>query len=352
MFIEFYFATSFSTRMYMIPFFALVFVLQKLWRRYVKPERGSWIPSFDYKLMPSSHVIRITFSLASAWWIAFGYYLAGSPTIEFLIFMESCPYISAAACVWVVIWTFAAQKIWKEHRAWNPFVHLFYLVVLSSIASSFYPRNTVVDMYELPFLTPEECDYVIAETLKVTNVSGWTVDRHSAYPTNDMPIHNITTVSEFMNKKLIERLYPFIQEKYGGWYTWLADGFVVRYTSHVQASLDEHVDGGDMTFNLMLSDLNDYESGGTYIRPFEKTVRINKGRLLLHPARIRHAGIAITGGTRYILVGFLRVEFQDRDPDFFFNTWGMWPWVVRYLNLTTLPEKGQPLQLEGGSLLL
>ena len=91
--------------------------------------------------------------------------------------------------------------------------------------------------------------------------------------------------------------------------------FVVRYDYNKQPELKIHTDTGHISFNILLND--EFEGGGTRFitsigdEIYNFTVKPQKGQVLLHSARIKHEGLKITNGTRYILVGFLNVDRVD-----------------------------------------
>ena len=104
------------------------------------------------------------------------------------------------------------------------------------------------------------------------------------------------------------------------------DVFVVKYdatgTSDVcQQALEMHCDAGDVSFMLALSPREAYSGGGTFFEALclgaqfvnegERcrggTLHLPQGELLLFDAALRHAGVRISAGTRYLLVGFCLV---------------------------------------------
>jgi hypothetical protein len=69
--------------------------------------------------------------------------------------------------------------------------------------------------------------------------------------------------------------------------------------------VEMHYDGCAVTFNLMLSDLDEYTGGGTYMRAMRTTVKLRIGQCLVHPGELYHCGVDIGSGTRFLIVGFL-----------------------------------------------
>ena len=89
----------------------------------------------------------------------------------------------------------------------------------------------------------------------------------------------------------------------------LDDLFVVRYDAEEQRDLVRHVDAGDVSFMLALSDRAAYSGGGTAFDVMETdVVHLERGELVLFDAALYHAGISISRGKRYLLVGFCHTD--------------------------------------------
>jgi hypothetical protein len=60
------------------------------------------------------------------------------------------------------------------------------------------------------------------------------------------------------------------------------------------------------SFNILLNHPSEFEGGGTYFdHPLNYTRQIEQGSVLVHSGRRRHAGVEITAGIRFLLVGFI-----------------------------------------------
>jgi len=84
---------------------------------------------------------------------------------------------------------------------------------------------------------------------------------------------------------------------------------VVKYdTSKMERQkLDMHTDKSEWTFLIALSEGRgqDYGGGGTYFQALNSTVHLQRSQMLIFRGRLRHCGVAIQSGCRYLLVGFL-----------------------------------------------
>ena len=68
--------------------------------------------------------------------------------------------------------------------------------------------------------------------------------------------------------------------------------------------IEMRYDGCAITWQAMLTRLDEYEGGGTYFRCLRKTVKMQQGQVLVHPGELYHKGIDITYGVRCLLVCF------------------------------------------------
>lgn len=158
--------------------------------------------------------------------------------------------------------------------------------------------------------TPDICSFIINESERYAlNNGGWTTKRHDNYPTTDLPVEKIPSifglVLETMNTviKKVKKSFGLHDEMMIN----VHDLFVVKYKDNGQSHLDMHHDGSFLSFNILLSDTNNFEGGGTYFDD-GLTAYLEQGDILIHSSRIKHAGLSITKGTRYLLVGFLNID--------------------------------------------
>ena len=64
-----------------------------------------------------------------------------------------------------------------------------------------------------------------------------------------------------------------------------------------------------LSINILLSDTKDFEGGGTYFND-GLTVFLEQGDVLVHSGKVKHSGLPITKGTRYIMVAFVTIEVK------------------------------------------
>lgn len=85
---------------------------------------------------------------------------------------------------------------------------------------------------------------------------------------------------------------------------------MVRYDADNQSYLKRHTDSGDISFNVLLN--SDFTGGGTRFwnraSNGHYTVNPTPGDVILSNAMIKHEGVKIDSGVRYILVGFVNVD--------------------------------------------
>lgn len=156
------------------------------------------------------------------------------------------------------------------------------------------------------FVSTEECDFFrrTADTH-----GGWTNNRHENYPTTDIPIEQLKDATQAWST-VSSRIVDACKEAYGledQAVIEMFDVFVVKYDASGQAGLRIHRDVSELSFVILLSDPSDFVGGGTLYESHDEIRTVDQGSLLMHCGKMRHGGVAITKGTRYVLIGFMKV---------------------------------------------
>ena len=216
-------------------------------------------------------------------------------------------------------------------------------------------------------VTAAQADTLIREAEAFAGVHGWTTKRHAAYPTTDLPWYVLSPEAKTVIEDAWRVMASNVKSRCGltrDAKLTINDVFVVKYTPEGQPGLHRHRDGSFASFNLMLSDPEDYEGGGTrmwdaanvdrhkaeywaaeaeartratqedavsdddadassvasfpaggwhaydpkpsVLDPAHATVyRLNKGQMLTAGGFNVHEGLPVTRGTRYIVAGFV-----------------------------------------------
>ena len=156
------------------------------------------------------------------------------------------------------------------------------------------------------------CEWIIFESEEYAkNNGGWTTRRHENYPTTDIQIEKIPCVFRFVLNSFadifnkIKKSYCFTDDVSFN----INDLFIVKYDEATQNKLDLHQDGSFLSINILLSDTNDFEGGGTYFND-GLTSFLEQGDLLVHSGKVEHSGLTVTKGTRYIMVAFINIEVK------------------------------------------
>lgn len=167
--------------------------------------------------------------------------------------------------------------------------------------------------YSFKFLSKRECQFIIDEAEK----NEWTKKRHKYYPTIDQQIKDIPSVS-FLFKKIENKIYPFLKEKYQIENALINDFFIVKYDTSDDGmnELDIHRDTSVINIIVSLNSLNEYDGGGTYFPEFKKIIKPEQGHVLVSTGKMKHGGFKITRGTRYILIGFIDVNDSNINNDY------------------------------------
>jgi hypothetical protein len=152
-------------------------------------------------------------------------------------------------------------------------------------------------------LSSKECQAIIETCVQQKE---WTTDRHSAFPTTDIPIRTNPSL-QYLEPLVKSRLFPELAAYYKFKVTDLEfrDIFLVKYSVNAQKGLKLHTDGCLFSLTLLISHPDDFEGGGTYYASIDNVIHLDQGDVAYHDARVRHSGIDITSGERYILVGFI-----------------------------------------------
>eukprot|EP00933_Yihiella_yeosuensis_P034169 TRINITY_DN27692_c0_g1_i1.p1 TRINITY_DN27692_c0_g1~~TRINITY_DN27692_c0_g1_i1.p1 ORF type:complete len:398 (+),score=92.47 TRINITY_DN27692_c0_g1_i1:100-1194(+) len=172
----------------------------------------------------------------------------------------------------------------------------------------------------------EECNRVltavgeaVAQRAESSSLNeGWSTDRHAAYATTDLPCSKVPAVDTWVRASVRERIFPKLAARHG----WLPDDgsrlvfrdlFFVRYSAApgAQAGLALHRDGSIISFNILLNDPKDFDSGGTYVEADDHVYQIGQGDCFVHSGKLRHGGQPVTRGERLVLVAFVDVLDED-----------------------------------------
>ena len=91
----------------------------------------------------------------------------------------------------------------------------------------------------------------------------------------------------------------------------VSEAFVVKYSAGAQNSLDLHTDSSRFSLNILLSAEDSFAGGGTYFEALDRTEKPRQGGALIHEGDLKHRGMPITAGDRYILVAFIEYDTAE-----------------------------------------
>lgn len=157
-----------------------------------------------------------------------------------------------------------------------------------------------------------ECDQILVAVQAAGERRGWDRLRHGQYRTTDLPIELVPAVEAHVRAVIFRKVLRLFARTYLGRgflpeHLSLNDCFYVKYSAveGQQRALKMHADGSLFSFNLLLSDPGGFSGGGTYFEATAHTSRPPRGAALAHNGHLRHCGMEITAGERYLLVGFV-----------------------------------------------
>ena len=143
---------------------------------------------------------------------------------------------------------------------------------------------------------------------------GWRTDRHRLYPTTDFSVKSDLPprFAEGVFALAREWVLPHVASIAGVFAPDLRldDLFVVKYEvkpdGTSQQHLAPHEDGSTWTFSMGLNSASEYEGGGCRFHGHGiGDVHSSPTTTLIHYGQLRHEGLRITRGKRYLLVGFV-----------------------------------------------
>lgn len=205
------------------------------------------------------------------------------------------------------------QKIWQ-----TKYLHPEYLANMSNLHNLNFTE--IADgIYSFPLFSEAFCQELI-ELAEKNN--GWSAgkDNHidkrlgtnyyENAPTVDVQLFQLGLEQQW---KAIVAMYvaPIARVLYNNYKTRDINlAFVVRYKADEQAELLPHHDSSVYTINVALNRGGgvDYSGGGCrFVRQNIRVVNNPPGTCCIHPGRLTayHEGLAVTDGTRYILVSFI-----------------------------------------------
>ena len=67
-----------------------------------------------------------------------------------------------------------------------------------------------------------------------------------------------------------------------------------------------HTDQSDITISILLNNNSHFEGGGTYFLD-ELVVKLDQGDMLIQNGQIKHSGLSISKGRRYLFTAFVKL---------------------------------------------
>ena len=164
-------------------------------------------------------------------------------------------------------------------------------------------------------------------------LDGWRLAVHTPYPTLDTHVHALRSagVRRDFGAWLQDMLYPAMARAFrtpeASLTLRVKEAVVIRYEAASERGgkgggeggnaktpwrdeLGWHRDNALLSFNVLLNPPAGFEGGGTAFEGVSHPTLVAQGDLLMHPGKVRHAGLRITSGRRYVLAGFLQACFE------------------------------------------
>jgi hypothetical protein len=169
-------------------------------------------------------------------------------------------------------------------------------------------------LYTFPMVSIGECENMVqlAEQYAAAK-GGWSAARHARYQTTDLAVNEETPKLLELVRPVVRKLKKQVAVLYNRRLEW-HDLFIVKYDMSGQISLDMHEDASVISFQVALNGDNAYSGGGTFFEEGQCTAKLTIGDCITFNGDLRHAGVGITRGTRYVLVGFSKDESKNSNP--------------------------------------
>jgi hypothetical protein len=165
-------------------------------------------------------------------------------------------------------------------------------------------------VHVVPNVVPRNvCELIVRES----SARRFDTGRHKHFPTVDVPLRKLTHSHRTFSRLLEDAIYPELRKRFrlsANCQLLIVDLFVVRYAKKGRGEmteLDEHRDGSIVSFNIPLNPAREYSGGGTFFPGLGKCFREQRGTLIMHCGKLKHAGRKLYSGVRYLLVGFVNV---------------------------------------------
>jgi hypothetical protein len=168
------------------------------------------------------------------------------------------------------------------------------------------PSFNKVYRFNIPSFNRDIRKWFIREAEKHGKIHSWTTKRHDSYATTDIPVNDISSIKDYINKHVKKDIFTKFEQVSGikADNFSIDDVFIVKYKQGDQVDLEKHQDGSTYTFTMLLNDPSEFEGGGTYFYNNQKLLKPTNNEVVIHCGLIYHEGAKITKGQRYLLIGF------------------------------------------------
>jgi len=178
-----------------------------------------------------------------------------------------------------------------------------------NIYKEFLNTTTIKELYNGIFLAPimeaKYCNKLINDVLHYTSYNNWIEVGSHNYLEKCVQLSRI-------NKNLFNMVIDRCKNLAN--VIWRYDMnklihedkvFIVKQTSKKE-SIPIHMDNSTITFKIQLSNREDFSGGGTWFKKWNRTLNPEQGLCNIYYSGITNTDMKLEGGTRYILVVYLR----------------------------------------------
>lgn len=167
----------------------------------------------------------------------------------------------------------------------------------------------MVQRTNFPVLTAEECKLLRQEASAamdagITSTFSYT----AAQNLGEVHVADLPRGRIWLREKLQTTFLPLLSARFGVEADTLRvyDSLIIRYdAARGGVRQPMHRDAALLSLNIALSEETEYDGGGTLFEGSGAVLRVPQGHVMCHASGVRHAGHAIHGGQRWVLVVFL-----------------------------------------------
>ena len=165
-----------------------------------------------------------------------------------------------------------------------------------------------------PLFSPAECAELIAAAEAHVEGAWGTIGagRHAIF---GGWVKDVPPARAWLDARLRAKIYPALCRLYPRLVAGsssaalrVQSAYLFKYDAASRAATDVHVDSALLSFTIALNAPDEYDGGGTWYEDRDETVEMPQGGVAFRASGLRHRGLGVTRGSRYVIGGFVMAE--------------------------------------------